>query len=99
MTVSGLDRQRCACSAADLAGSKCPALRHHLLLVASGRTHEDSEADACLEEGHDRGCPNACRYVGSVDMVDVVLLGTYVVAAGVLIAATRGRLGLPPREA
>jgi uncharacterized protein len=32
-------------------------------------------------------------------MVDVVLLGTYVVAAGVLIAATRGRLGLPPREA
>jgi hypothetical protein len=45
-----------------------------------------------------RGGPNACRYVGSVDMVDVVLLGTYVVAAGVLIAATRGRLGLPPRE-
>jgi hypothetical protein len=32
-------------------------------------------------------------------MVDVVLLGTYVVAAGVLIAATHGRLGIPPREA
>jgi hypothetical protein len=32
-------------------------------------------------------------------MVDVVLLGTYVVAAEVLIAATRGRLGLPRKEA
>jgi uncharacterized protein len=31
-------------------------------------------------------------------IVDVVLLGTYVVGAGVLIAATRGRLGFPVKK-
>lgn len=31
-------------------------------------------------------------------IVDVVLLGTYLAAAGVLIAATRGRLGMPPTK-
>jgi hypothetical protein len=31
-------------------------------------------------------------------IVDGVLFGTYLVAAGVLIAATGGRLGMPKRE-
>jgi membrane protease YdiL (CAAX protease family) len=31
-------------------------------------------------------------------IVDVVLLGTYLVGAGVLIAVTRGRLGLPANK-
>ena len=32
-------------------------------------------------------------------IVDAVLLGTYVVRAGVLVAVTRGRLGMPTKEA
>ena len=32
-------------------------------------------------------------------IVDAVLLGTYVVGAGVLVAVTRGRLGMPTKEA